>query len=73
VRCCQESQVDPEGELGGGDHSKSNRDRPTLACHGIYPVGLFENRITAIESSGRRVPRLVLTSGPKLSVRPMSR
>ena len=39
----QESPVNPEGELRGGDHSKNNSDQPSFAGHGIYPVKFFEN------------------------------
>lgn len=52
MRCCQESQVNPEGELGGSDYSKSKRDWSILACHSIYPVGFFKDTITANEASG---------------------
>ena len=43
--CYHESHVNTEGKLGGGDHGKSNGDRPTLACHSVDPVGIFENSI----------------------------
>jgi len=39
----RESYANIKGELGGDDYSKSNGDQPTLACHSVDPVGIFEN------------------------------
>jgi len=51
--CCYHgSVVNTKGELGGGDHSKSNGDRPTLACHSVDPVGILRTRLPATERLG---------------------
>jgi len=47
----QENLVYTEGKLGGGNHSKSNGDRSTLACHSVDPVGFFKNTTVRYQAS----------------------